>query len=149
MGRPTKTVQVAECLIHYGHMDTWTDYGNGFGDDRDVSQVVANKMGKRPCRWLREGDWVCADLDKVDCELCLKSKAASTERKRIAKNQLRPAKSKMTAEQRIFWKRLDESVKNYRATTTPQERFQTYVYMERGRRIRQVCRIEKDEVTLT
>lgn len=140
MPRPVKVVEQPAFLIHFGHMETWTDYGNGFGDDRDVEVVKPNLAGKRPCRWIREGDCVCIDLHHVTCELCLKSKAARAEQAKWTKPEDKPRR--MTAEGRLFWKSLDESVKRYRRETTPEQRFRNYYAMERGRRIRPVARIE-------
>lgn len=140
MGRPTKTVVQPAFLVHLGHIETWTDYGNGFGDDREVPEVKPDLMGKRPCRWIRENDCVCVDLEHVTCELCLKSAAAQKERARRTKNQIKP--NRATAEGRLFWKQLNESVNRYRKETTPQQRFEAYFYSERRRRIVLVAKVE-------
>lgn len=147
MGRPTIQVEQPQPLVHLGHIETWTNYCGGQGPDYDVQDVVENKMGKRPCRWLREGDWVCVDLERVSCELCLKSKQAQAEKARRQKNVIRP--NLKTAEGRLFWKHLREDVEEYERTTTPAQRFRGYVSMERGRRIKYVARIEDGKVVLT
>ena len=142
MGRPSVTVTIEKpaFLVHLGELDSWTDCGNGFGDDREVSRVVASKMGKRPCRWLEEGDAVCIDLYRVTCPLCLKSNKVARECARLASNQVKP--NRMTAEGRLFWKQLDERVKTRLAVTTPEERFRNYCALEHGRRVAFVARIE-------
>lgn len=135
-----------EPLVHFGIRDSYTVYCGGQGDDYDVYRVKERLMGKRPCRWLREGDWVCVDLHQVTCELCLKSRAAKAERSRMKNSGIRP--NMKDAESRLFWKRLREDVDRYERETTPSQRFTNYVYMNRPERIAYVAKIEGKAITL-
>lgn len=136
MGRPTRMVEVPVQLVHFGYIASWQDH-DGYGSIWR-SSLEAHKMGKRHCRWIEPNDFVCADLYLVTCPLCLKSKAALKERERpkIKRNL-------STAEGRLFWKRLDESVKEHEKTVSPQQRFAGYCSMN-PERIKKVISYERE-----
>lgn len=136
-GRPIVLVEQPQCLVHYGYINSWQDY-DGYGSIWR-QYLEPHKMGKRYCRWIEAGDWVCADIHMVTCPLCLKSKAANKERQRP-----KLKRNMETAESRLFWASVEKSVKEYDAKYTPEQRFRNYVMMHQGDRIKQVAKHERE-----